>query len=559
MEKRPPQELIPLQAFLHRIRPPSAYPESGALLAHQRIFQPRPKSRAVHLRVPVDWEATDTPDRNWRMQLQAWAMFHPIMNVFDSLSEKGVALDYFFEIMADWWGSYATDPNDIVTARTPDSYAWYDMSVGYRALALAFFGNRLDHYGFTIAPNLRKLLIAVVTKHVDHLSNPRVFYPNNHGIFQIHGLMALAQVYMPERFDSISSYAQRRMSELLGRQFDERGLHVEHSPQYHFFALETFRAVYRTGWYNDPLADARLRRAEEACKWLVDPSKHISAIGDSNPTRMDLDFPGSQKEAGLVASPFDASGFAIVRSSWDRPANESTYLILIGAYNSKVHKHRDCLSFEWYANGCKRITDMGKYGYHADEWRKLALSSAAHSTVEIEGFDILRLKPYGSAIDSVFAMGGVAQIQASLRFKAVTHRRFIVVSEHGWLLIRDCLRFNRPREIIQWFQIGPEHILRTITKGRASFEGPDGSVLFVEALSGFVDSAAYFGDRSSLRGFVSPNDDTVEPNWAIGFASHAKELVADALLAVGADARQEAMASYGDGLLDSLASQPRGS
>lgn len=250
MTERHDTRLIPLGTFLHRVFPAGTYPDDGRELSRLRLFHPRRGTAAVSLSTPIDWEAGDNPDRNWRMQLQGWTMFHPIMNVFDGLDSKVDAVEYFFDITSDWWRNYSDDDEAIVTSRTPDSYAWYDMSVGFRALILAFFADRIVAHDLSIGEARHQLLMDVISKHARHLRNPAVLYENNHGIFQAHGLRALAETTTYDGSEGDKAYAERTMGRLLDLQFDENGIHKEHSPHYHFFVLRTFESVRASGWYN---------------------------------------------------------------------------------------------------------------------------------------------------------------------------------------------------------------------------------------------------------------------------------------------------------------------
>ena len=129
-------ELIPIHCFLHRIFPVEFYKDIEGLVK-KRIFMPRKDSEPLSLVFPLDWEASGrSVDRNWRMQLQGWTFFHPIMNIFDSYENKEEIVNYFFDALIDWWNVYGQDTDDIVNTRMQKSYAWYDMSVGIRALVL---------------------------------------------------------------------------------------------------------------------------------------------------------------------------------------------------------------------------------------------------------------------------------------------------------------------------------------------------------------------------------------------------------------------------------------
>ena len=128
--------LIPLDSFLKK----SQLQFSLAEIISKRIFKPRKDCEQISLGQSIDWESRHKDiDRNWRMQIQGWDIFFPIMNGFDEYDNKQELIEFFFEVMIDWYQNYGEDSNDIVTTRMPKSYAWYDMSVGFRALVIAFF------------------------------------------------------------------------------------------------------------------------------------------------------------------------------------------------------------------------------------------------------------------------------------------------------------------------------------------------------------------------------------------------------------------------------------
>ncbi len=526
------RQLTPPTAFLQSVFPSGEYPRDGRRIAAERRFQPRPDVDSIVLDFPIDWEASDRRgDRNWRMQLQGFAMLHPLLDLFDSMDDPSPGLDYAFDIFEDWWAAHSEDPIDVVTSRMPESYAWYDMSVGYRALVIAFFAQRSK--GRNISQHRTSLLKNLTDKHRAHLRNPAVFYPNNHGIFQIHGLMAMAQGSDDSDAESDIHYANRVMASLLERQFDVAGIHTEHSPEYHIIILRTFERALSTGWYqvNYELT-ARLQKAEEAIAWMIGPDQRIAAIGDSAPHIYTADEPQREiASTGLMASTMDRSGYAILRESGSDEPMSNSYLFLTGAYNSSVHKHRDCLSFEWHDRGRKRLTDSGKYGYHSDRFRTYVLSHQAHNTVSIEGFDILKMSPYGSAIESVDPdHQGVGYIRAQLSFPAFVHLREIYMKPGSWLLVDDQIELTRPRETVQWNHIALDHSLVSSTEDRFCFTSESGALIVSNLTK--RPGALHFGDLGSMQGFVSDNDNEVEAGYAIGFKSnekHARNLTAFSL------------------------------
>ena len=114
--------------------------------------------------------------------------------------------------------------------------------------------------------------------------------PGNHGVFQIHGLMAVSIAMNDAVSKSNYQYCSEKISEMLASQFHEDGFHVENSPEYHFLMIRVFEQILGSEWYIggeiEELWDSIL---EKACL-LVWPDDNIIEIGDSNPARVSRDF-----------------------------------------------------------------------------------------------------------------------------------------------------------------------------------------------------------------------------------------------------------------------------
>jgi hypothetical protein len=519
-----------LECFLHKIFPLESYEKTIERTITERIFKPRKDIEETILMIPLDWESLDKfEDRNWRMQLQSWGMFHPLMNVFDNYNDKKKIVEYFFDISKDWYNSYFDDPDDIVTSRMPDSYAWYDMSVGFRALNIAFFLDRINKYNISINVEQEKLLKELANKHIRHLSCPETTtLNNNHGMFQLQGLMALTQCLGVEKYDSEYKYALSKMEQMVKDQFDENGVHKEHSPHYHIFALNIFKGVVKGGWYDECIGiEERILKAEQITKWLVDPLRRPACIGDSILTvQKTIDFSNisgdNDKGTNLILSNFNDSGYSIIRSRWDVDPSDATYLFFMAGYHSKVHKHRDCLSFEWFDQGEKIICDGGKYGYKTNKYRRYALSNKSHNTVEIEGFDILRMRPYGSALNSTKQLDDTTiHLNASLEYKAICFDRSLYLNAGKWLIIRDKLSHKRDRISTQWFHLKIGYKLRNSKDNRLVFTKNQKEII-INCTNKNLDLSIYDGDEEIMQGFISEKDYVMVPAPAIGFSTEKK-------------------------------------
>lgn len=532
--------LVPVEAYLCTAFPKGEYPGGIENVVLDRVFKPRRHSEFVSVKLPLDWAQRNNTDRNFRMQIQGWTMLHPVMTAFDTLADKEPATEYFLDILRDWWSNFAGSPEDVVTSRTPADYTWYDMSTGYRSLALAFFASRISAYELPVSLNDLEILRQAVNKHRRHLRRDEVIYPNNHGIFQVHGLRALADVSDDDESKADSEHAVAWMERLLGSQFNNRGFHLEHSPQYHKYALDKFAAVEASGWYKRSKDfTVRLERARNALPWLLDSQKRPPAVGDSLPSPLnDVALPEPIEGGPVIASDFASSGYAVVRSNWGTPTQDETFFFVTGCYHSKAHKHRDCLSFEWSEGGDKIIADSGKYGYWADATRRYMLSSRAHNSLEIGDFDILKMAPYGSALrDPVRLPGGLWRVEGSLDFSSIKHRRAFYFSPGNWLVVQDHESSARKHDVTQWFHLAkgfqdsPEHV-----NGRLRFSDSKGRTLFVSQLSAGLEVRIARGenpDSDQMQGFLSERDDSVVEGFALGFrASQVRGFYGLAVLAL---------------------------
>lgn len=545
-------ERLSAQDLLHKEKPKSLSKEDVVReQVDKRLFQPRRDCEPFELTPPIDWEARQRKaDRNWRMQLQGWTVFHPLMLAYDDTEYKQAIIDFYLDVARDWWQHYENTGFDAPESRMPDSYAWYDMSVGFRSLVIAFFRNRIALDGVSISEEMSQILDGLHAQHIKHLETSSNFSLNNHGLWQIHGLVALLKT-SERAAESDFDYAMRRMEELVCQQFDERGIHSEHSPHYHFYSLNIISSVVDTGWYDSSdVTTERLRLARRVQPWIVDPLRRPFCVGDSVLTEQNsVSFPrgrekartGTESELGR----FEKSGYGIVRSPWVTPPEDSSMLFFHGAYNSKAHKHKDCLSFEWFSNGERLICDGGKYGYQSDRFRRYVLSQSAHNSLEIEGFNIMKLKPYGSVVDRVRPLGGgVYRLTGALEFPAFNHRRVIFYAPERWLLIIDHFESERPRQITQWLHFAPGIRLEKFLGNTAVLVGEKNRVQ-IDSFTPKANLAFYEGDEHSMNGFASARDYHIEPCPTLGLTLKAKKSKLVTCLSLDDQSRMDAMGFLG--------------
>lgn len=539
-----PNVLVPVECYLHRIFPAGAYSETAEAIIARRLYKPRADCDDFSLTTPIDWEAHDrATDRNWRMQLQGWAVFQPIMNFFDDYEDKTAVLAFFFDLARDWWARYGDDPETIVTSRMPDSYAWYDMSVAFRGLIIAFFKGRIDALGLAISDSDAQFLRALAHKHMGHLSYEPAFSLNNHGVFQAQALMALVMAFDDAAdHDCKHAYALELMERLVFNQFDENGHHTEHSPHYHFYVLDTFEAVLKSGWFaSSATINSHVAMAREMKKWIVDPLMRPICVGDSILTvQKGIEFP--QDGTDTLISDFDSSGYQVLRSGWSTPPEHASMVFLMGAYRTKTHKHRDCLSFDWFDRGERVICDGGKYGYKSDKFRRYCLSYKAHNSVEIEGFDILKMAPYGSAIKPARKLPrGVYKLGGKLEWPAIKQDRSIYIKPGQWMFVEDRLDFSRERKVTQWLHLETDFVLVSAQGNSLHAKGKQGRQVFVDCLDADSAMCIHKGDTVNLAGYVSQKDYEIKPALTVGFASTCKSKIVRTVIALSPRSRASAL------------------
>lgn len=511
-----PEIFLP-DIFLARVNQDRAYSQLSS-----RIFAPRGNESEI-LSTPIDWECeTRLSDRNWRMQLQSWAFYQPVIPYFDSysVSQKTTIFRHVHETIIDWMSVYGDDPDDVVTARMPGSYAWYDMSVGYRSLMVAFFNSRglrsfLDDHDMDSSA-----LDGFIRKHIRHLSTPEVLFRNNHGLFQMHGLAALVNLCeVGEDFSDAARYAAKEMEDLIRSQFSEDGVHLEHSPHYHFYVLDVVTNIMKSGWYDSDDLKLTLDRAVVQSKWLIDTEGRVVTVGDSlfSKPRVPPASPTFGKQ--LISSTIEKSGYAIVRSGWGCAANDSAFIFMTGAHHSNVHKHRDCLSFEWHVDGNRLVCDSGRYGYHSDEYRRYALSTRAHNTIEIDGFDVLRMSPIGSMLSPSYVHDGIAHLSGARRYKSFTHARELVSDPRRWLIIFDEVRQVRFHPVTHWLHFGENFTTSTVSGSCQVFEGEGSLQLMVETFGTDVSKDFFVADDQTMNGFLFIRDDVINPGIVMSMRS----------------------------------------
>lgn len=471
--------------------------------------------------LPLDWNADPFEDRNWRYQLHAWRMLDPLLGAWEQTGNTGY-LDDTLRIVLDWHEYHS------VRGQKSD-YEWYDMAVGLRAMKLAYLFQRAFEGDVQLDDAGKEKLIHMAWLHAQSLMDKRLLSKGNHGLFQLHGLLALCNVVPSiETCASAQDFVKVEMQELLLRQFSSEGVHLENSPEYHFFVYNTVKRFMDSGWYEqfEFIRDLMERVAQNRV-WMVHPDKTIVTVGDSEPKPVSIDWPKSSdscQDANAscnLLQDFRESGYAIIRSDWAVPAQKASMLFVTGMFFQTGHKLPDDLSFEWFDHGERILTNAGKYSYSKGPFRDYVTSTAAHNTVEIDGRTrkLAEAARYGSAIKETKATDGTFLIRGTVpREQGIEHERLVLFRPERWLAVVDVLQGDVSHRYTQWFHFAQQWRLEQ-AEDDLRLVSSSGRTVLVRQLSGAQLIASRGQMQPKPQGWVTESYGNMIDRQALGYTA----------------------------------------
>lgn len=408
-------------------------------------WKPRRDLPAWPVPDPMDWGADPFDDRNWLSQLEAWRVIDSALSAFYRKGEASPLADAIPMVLA--WGPHYRRADEMAKRRM-------DLNAGQRSLRLSLLIDAFRTGGVDLTDSERDELFDLAKDHAEYLQRPGVMTLNNHGIFEVAGLGRLCEVAADQSWCADGHrVAEEHFDRLVDSQFDEHGVHREHAPSYHFFALTVIERLNLVDLFESGRGRERIELAEEMMGWLVYPDGRYIEVGDSSGQGERL-ANAANHTACLNAddcyaiSPTWRSGYGIVRTLPDEADDEASMLFMMGMRYSLVHKHADDLSFELIEAGRKLLVDSGMYGYENDEYRVYTSSDVAHNTVGLadHAFHPQDLQPFGSALseprieNDAFVMAGKIE-----RADLFTQSRTLTYRPSRSLIVRDDLSSDEQR------------------------------------------------------------------------------------------------------------------
>lgn len=514
---------------------------------------------SVKLSRDVTWSEYFFNDPSWNFRLHVMDYLYTLVNAYRQTDNLRY-LKRAEELILDW----ISDNSDYYFL-PPSGFSWGDHSTALRLTNWLYFWEEWSKSSLFTSSKM-KLVLSSIVAHAERLADPK-FYNNhhNHGISQDIALLSATSVF-PEIGKSTEwrRLACNRLKDQINFAVSPNGVHLEHSPGYHFYGLEQIQEINKLinnmsalGGLKDDFdidLEELITKMIRYVKYIVQPNGKIATIGDTGPgnikTFTSLLEPFIDKDKGLeyiltngnsgsladTAISFNDEGYAIIRDSngGKIPFEKSFYLFFTTAANKwRAHRHYDELSFILSYGGYDLLIDPGNYSYKNDQYRSFIISPKAHNTITVddknyEGWD----KTFeGFYHDSIYTL-----IQASHRnYSGFECRRRLIRIRQNILIVVDEIKpypYNNKSTDIelhkfkQIFHSSRDINLQIIDHDKEVWFSPQGSknpaMRILQLGTGKTDLKIYKGSNNPIQGWSTKEHGILEPVPVIEYVQNGK-------------------------------------
>ncbi len=358
----------------------------------------------------VDWfyDPTGTGPENpknneWQWQLNRMMFWDALGDAYAVTKDEKYARTFAEHLRS--WTAQCLVPNAM---QVQAGSAWRPIEAGIR-MANAW---PAAYQRFLQSPSVTDAdLVTYAHSVLDHGRYLRKFAAKEDGNHLTMGMSGLysAGAFFPEFKESADwrKFAVDTLAKDAAVQFLPDGGQFELTPGYHNVALDNFLKIVdvakMTGRANEipPVYWAMAEKAYDYNLALMTPDRLLPCFNDSWPvsagyiySRASVLFPdrkdflwaltnGDKGAPPTFTSKFlDWSGYAIMRSGWERNAN---YLVFDIGPAGHGHIHQDKLGVVLWAWGRRLLMDVGGGSYEKSKWRAWSISTAAQNCVVIDG------------------------------------------------------------------------------------------------------------------------------------------------------------------------------
>ena len=205
----------------------------------------------------------------------------------------------------------------------------------------------------------------------------------NHLLENLAALACVGSIFKGEEATAVLKAVLPMLERELGEQILDDGCHYERSPMYHLRVLWLVEMLAEVG---TPAIRSLVIRLPEKMRAALDCLRHPDGeISQFNDAAQGIYYDGCKPQGAtwIGAWALPDAGYYGYRNGID------DYLIVdagaVGPNYQPGHAHADYLSYELSLDGQRLITDTGIGSYDAGVGRSYDRSTAAHSTVEIDG------------------------------------------------------------------------------------------------------------------------------------------------------------------------------
>ena len=357
----------------------------------------------------VDWDLNPTFNKykEWTWQLSRHPFWTTLAEYYTATGDEK-AVTVWIDMISSWFDQ-ALVPEK---ARPGATHCWRTIEAGIR-----MSGWSRQIAAFAKSPQvtdefLTRYFISI-WEHGWRLRNNST--NGNWLLMELHGLLRITLLY-PFLNDAPEwkAYALKRLQEEFSRQVYPDGFQYELSTGYHGVVVHNYLGVFelyeQLGLEKPEFIRKGLEKMFETYVRISTPSAGTPAINDGSnanvarwcrtatklyPQRADFRWFATEGKEGAppdyLSTVFPWAGAVVFRTSW---AKDAVWGYMDASPFGRGHQHEDKLNFLLTAYGKVMLTEGGNYMYDSSDCRKYVLSTRAHNTIRVDGFEQNRRRTY---------------------------------------------------------------------------------------------------------------------------------------------------------------------